>query len=615
VYEEGNPISSTDAASPTTDFYTNRVDRYTQEHREISRRWSTIANLRLAVFAIIALTAWWAWDQVAAWLLVVIVLEVALVLWLIARHTRLRHQRDLAKRMIDVNTRALARYRMEWSDLPDLPEHRITREHPYAWDLNVVGEASLLRRIGSPVTRGAWDLLIARLTATNPVTDVASRQQAIAELAGEIDLRQEVEAAGMRDEGPLRSPHALLEWAESPRSLDSTPWLRWFARISPLLTIGLMLAQVFGATAWPLWLVPIVIQLIVSQLFAADASAQVAQVAPLHREIAGYVDIFRAIESSNPRAADLIRLRDDVIGDHASVSVGRLSRVCSLAIPVGTLLYLPFQMFLLWDVNVLSVMERWRSQHGHRIRHWLDVVAEWESLAALSILAHDHYDWTFPDLDPAHQTFRASDLRHPLIESGVAVGNDVEVGPRGTVLFVTGSNMSGKSTLLRAIGLNTVLARAGAPVAASSCSLPSLDIRCCMRVEDSVDRGVSFFMAELLRLKSVVDAAHAVCDQPVLYLLDEILQGTNTAERQIASRRVMRSLAATNAIGAVSSHDLELFDAEDIAGLAHYVHFAEQFDRSVMPPLMHFDYRLRPGIATSTNALALMEMLGFDREV
>jgi hypothetical protein len=615
LYVEGTPISSTDAAPATADVYAGRIERFTNEHREISRRWSTVANLRLGAFAIIALTAWWAWDSGAAWLLFVVGLEIALVAWLIARHTVLRHQRDRARRMIDVNTRALARYRMAWHDLPEAPLHDITREHPYAWDLNVVGEASLLRRIGSPVTHGGRDLLIARLTSTGPVLDVDARQEAIAELAGQIDLRQEVESTGLREEGQLRSPHELLDWAEGVRYLDSLHWLRWFAQVSPPVTIALMLAQALGAIGWPVWLLPIVIQVVVSQLFAGGASARVARVAPLHREIAGYVEIFRAIESSSHRARDLARLREILVADHASASVGRLSRVCSLAIPVGTLLYVPFQMLLLWDVNVLSVMERWQSRHGQEIRHWLDAVAEWESLAALAILAHDHPEWTFPDHDPAHQTFRATNLRHPLIAVDVAVGNDVEVGPRGSVLFVTGSNMSGKSTLLRAIGLNTVLARAGAPVAAASSALPSLDIRCCMRVEDSVDRGVSFFMAELLRLKAVVDAAHAAREQPVLYLLDEILQGTNTAERQIASRRVMRSLAATNAIGAVSSHDLELFNEEDIADLAHCVHFAEQFDRTVTPPLMRFDYRLRPGIATSTNALALMEMLGFDRDV
>jgi DNA mismatch repair ATPase MutS len=142
--------------------------------------------------------------------------------------------------------------------------------------------------------------------------------------------------------------------------------------------------------------------------------------------------------------------------------------------------------------------------------------------------------------------------------------------------------------------------------------LPSLDVRCCMRVEDSIDRGVSFFMAELLRLKSVVDASRAAKTQPVLYLLDEILQGTNTAERQIASRRVMRALAKSHAIGAVSSHDLELFESEDVRDLAIPVHFAEQFWQQANPPEMTFDYRLRDGIATSTNALALMEMLGFE---
>jgi DNA mismatch repair ATPase MutS len=174
--------------------------------------------------------------------------------------------------------------------------------------------------------------------------------------------------------------------------------------------------------------------------------------------------------------------------------------------------------------------------------------------------------------------------------------------------------MSGKSTLLRAVGLNAVLAMAGGPVAATRFVLPPVDVWTCMRVEDSLARGVSFFMAELQRLKAVVDAADSATERPVLYLLDEILQGTNTAERQIASRRVLGQLAERNAIGGVSSHDLTLIEGSDLERKAVPVHFAETFTRSPEGPNMTFDYDLRPGLATSTNALALMELLGFDVE-
>ncbi len=290
----------------------------------------------------------------------------------------------------------------------------------------------------------------------------------------------------------------------------------------------------------------------------------------------------------------------------------RFARVSGFVVPRGSIIWSPLQMALLWDVHVLHALERWRMATGPRTRAWFDGAGEWEALAALSVLGHDHPGWCCPDVDPAHGAVTTEALAHPLIHYRDAVANDVTVGPRGTFLFVTGSNMSGKSTLLRAVGINAVLAMAGAPVAAARFSLPVVDVWTCMRVEDSVTRGVSFFMAELQRLKAVVDAAGTATGRPVLYLLDEILQGTNTAERQIASRGVLAQLARSNAIGGVSSHDLSLIEGSDLATAAVSVHFAETFTRGPSGPDMTFDYRLRPGLATSTNALALMDLLGFD---
>ena len=191
--------------------------------------------------------------------------------------------------------------------------------------------------------------------------------------------------------------------------------------------------------------------------------------------------------------------------------------------------------------------------------------------------------------------------------------NDVQVGPPGTFLLVTGSNMSGKSTLLRALGVNVVLAQAGGPVCATAMSLPPLVVRSSIRVQDSLERGVSYFMAELQRLKEVVDAAEQVREAgagTLLFLLDEILHGTNTAERQIAARRVILHLVAQGAIGAVSTHDLTLAQGGEIAAAGQPVHFTEDFQEGPDGPLMTFDYRLRPGLAPSTNALKLMEIVG-----
>jgi DNA mismatch repair ATPase MutS len=234
----------------------------------------------------------------------------------------------------------------------------------------------------------------------------------------------------------------------------------------------------------------------------------------------------------------------------------------------------------------------------------------------------------FPDVDPSARLLLTRSMGHPLLPPAERVDNDVEVGPSGTFLLVTGSNMSGKSTLLRAIGVNLVLAGAGAPVCAASFRTPPLTLWTSMRVQDSLERGVSYFMAELQRLKQVVDAARAAADpwavdgrdgnrreaggRRFFYLLDEILQGTNTAERQIAARRIVSYLVESGAIGAVSTHDLTLAEAPALAAHARMVHFTESIVAGDDGPMMTFDYKLRPGIATSTNALRLMQIVGLD---
>jgi DNA mismatch repair ATPase MutS len=288
-------------------------------------------------------------------------------------------------------------------------------------------------------------------------------------------------------------------------------------------------------------------------------------------------------------------------------------------------LFFPVEVVTLWNIHLLWLLERWQRDAGAYVRGWLVALGEMEALIALGTLHFDHPAWTFPELEKAPEAMagdtgslcvEGQDVAHPLLPPDRAVGNDVLVGPPGTFLLVTGSNMSGKSTLLRAIGVNCILAQMGAPVCAAQLRLPPLTVASSMRVQDSLAQGVSFFMAELQGLKAVVELAEArradrrAGEIPVLYLLDEILQGTNTAERQIAARHIIQRLLNTGAIGAVSTHDLTLAAAPELAAAATAVHFTESFTRGPEGPAMRFDYKLRPGIATSTNALKLMEIVG-----
>jgi DNA mismatch repair ATPase MutS len=329
-----------------------------------------------------------------------------------------------------------------------------------------------------------------------------------------------------------------------------------------------------------------------------------------------YADLFALVESQSFEAAALRALQQRLTAGHlrADQQLRRLGRRMPLADFRMFLLFAPIQWLTLWTFHVLWLLERWQRDAGASVRRWLDALGEFEALAAFATALHDHPDWSLPQIvEDGEAVLRAEQLGHPLLPPATVVRNDLQVGPPGTFLLVTGSNMSGKSTLLRAIGVNVALAQAGAPVCATRMSLPPVEIATCMRVQDSLEQGVSYFMAELQRLKLVVDRARAVrgsCGRTLLYLLDEILHGTNTAERQVAARQVIRHLIDLGAIGAVSTHDLTLADAPDLAAARRAVHFTEQFVRGPDGPRMSFDYRLRPGLATSTNALRLMEIVG-----
>ncbi len=452
----------------------------------------------------------------------------------------------------------------------------------------------------------------------NPVAPAAirERQGAVGELAPLLDWRQELALRGRRAGEERPDPAPFLRWAEGAPWLAHRRGLVWAARGSAVLLVVTAVLDGFGVLGPPLWIAFLFSNLVISQLWGRGASEPIATAASQHNALVSYAGLLAHLDSHHPEAPLLSGLHDLLVVERhpAHEQVRRLHRLTAWAVPPGSIGYLPLQALVCWDVHVLDALERWREHSGRHVRGWLETIGEVEALAALAGLAHDEPGWVFPAIDDEATRFEASALGHPLLADGVRVVNDVEVGPPGTFLLVTGSNMSGKSTLLRAIGVNIVLAGAGAPVCASSLRMPPVSLWTSVRVQDSLERGVSFFMAELLRLKQIVDAARDV--QPgeprLLYLLDEILQGTNTAERQIAARRIIRGLIDYGAIGAVSTHDLTLADGPELSGVARLVHFRDTVADTDEGPSMGFDYTLRPGLATSTNALRLMELVGFD---
>ncbi len=597
--------------------YRERRDRFGAERDRLAARWSRVANLRLAAAAVAAAAAAWAfWGrQPIGWPLAALALAafVALLVW----HRRLGTARRRAAVLHDLNAEALARLARDWDGLPPRDGFRPPPDHPYAADLDLFGRASLMHLLDTTETEAGASTLAAWLLAPADPTTVLRRQDAVRDLAPRLELRQAIATSGRLGAGERRDPEPFLEWAEGGPWLARRPWLRVWSWAGPALLLAAIALQLAGAIAWPLWIAVFVVNLLVAQGLGRPASAIVGAVAERSRALAGYAPTFTLLTDASftsPAMRDL-QAALGAGGTSAPALLQRLGRIAAFPLPASSPVWILLQGGALWDLHVLAAFERWQAQAGPHVRGWLATLGEIEALGALAGLAFDEPAWATPNIDLTADSYQAAALGHPLLPDDARVTNDVTVGPPGTFLLVTGSNMSGKSTLLRAIGVNAVLAAAGSPACAQALTLPPVELWTSVRVQDSLERGVSFFLAELQRLKLVLDAARRARrtgTAPVLYLLDEILQGTNTAERQVAAQRIIADLVAQGAIGAVSTHDLALADAPELAAGAAPVHFTDLVGDGVAAPLMSFDYRLRPGVATTTNALRLMQLVGFD---
>ena len=602
--------------------YRERADRFRAEAERHGRSARRLSNGRAALFLLLVALLVRAEMTGAGPVLAGAVAAVAAAFaGLVVLHARVRHRQRIAAELQRLNEEWDHRLHRRWDRLPSHPLVGVPERHAYAEDLDIFGRASLYQLLGPPATPLGRTMLERWLLTPAEPAQIAERQEAVRELARHVELREAIALAGRRlVSGSDRDIQEFLAWAESEPWLTRRPAVLWTARVIPLATAVLAALQLAGILRVSAWALPVLAGLVLTGAFGARIRATFARAAAERGGIGKYSELLGRVSEARFEAAALQRLQAELTADglQPRALLRRVERLLDLAeLRFNGMLYLPIQLFTLWDFHVLARLEAWQRVAGPHVRRWLEAYGEIEALAVLARLAHDNPDWAFPVFETAGPPrLVARDLAHPLLPAGTRVANDVTIGPPGTFLLVTGSNMSGKSTLLRAIGTNVVLAQAGAPVCAREMRFPPLRLETSMRVRDSLERGVSQFMAELERLREIVDAAREARREggTLLYLLDELLQGTNTAERQIAARTILGHLLQQGAIGAAATHDLTLADCEELRAAACPVHFRETIHASGDRAGMSFDYRLRPGLATSTNALRLLELVGLGRQ-
>jgi MutS-like protein len=585
--------------------YTERLAARRRAVAGHEQRHRTIGNLRLLVFLSAGAMAWLIWGRGLLspfWLGV----PAAVFVCLIVGHERVLRARRAAGRAVAHYERALARMDGMWSGHGETGERFLDGAHPYAADLDLFGQGSLFELLSTARTRMGEETLAGWLLAEAEPDALRARHEAIAELRPMLDLREDLAVLG-EDVRTGVHPAELAAWGDQPPLLESRRARAVAFAIPCLVAVSAVLWGVKG------WRDPFFAMLAAVAIFIARHRRVVARVVeaveqPAH-DLALLAKVLSRLERDRFTSARLVELRAalDAAGLPPSVRIEKLDRLIEMLDSRDNPFMKAVGPLMLWTEQLAFAIEAWRRISGPALRRWLAAVGEIEALCCLAAYAFEHPADVFPEFETGAACFDGEEMAHPLLDASRVVRNTVRLDGDLRVLIVSGSNMSGKSTLLRTVGINAVLAQAGAPVCARRLRLSRLALGASIRTMDSLQDGTSRFYAEIKRLHQIMELTGGPL--PVLFLLDELLHGTNSHDRRIGAEAIVRGLVERGAMGLVTTHDLALAQVvEALAARGANVHFEDRFENGRMT----FDYRLHAGVVEKSNALELMRSVGLE---
>jgi hypothetical protein len=596
--------------------YDDRLTKHRAEAGALRSRERAISTARIVLFiaaAVIAVV------HFSGWIAIPIVGFVALVI----AHDKVikrRRRADAAARFCE---RGIERLSGQWQGKGFAGASFAGEHHPFAADLDLFGAGSMYELLCLAATATGRSTLARWLLHPGCVTaaEVHERQAAVEELRGRVDLREEVFVAATEVARDVKEGR-LDEWSRGSLSLGrgeriAAIGITALTLIASGIGIPSLVARFVNATNpgamaahSPLESLPFLVMIVVVSLFARRLASRVISVVgaveqrePAFALLAGLLAV---IERQSFSAPGLIALRATLERDGvpASHQIERLRKLVALLEARRNQFFAPFAMLFLWTTHIAFAIERWRAESGAEVVAWIDAIGEMEALLSLSSFAFEHPSFVMPEVIDGDALFDGDAVGHPLIPDGRRVANDVRIGGELRLLIVSGSNMSGKSTLLRAIGVNTILALAGAPACASRLRVSPMAVGASISLNDSLQEGASRFYAEILRIRDILGT-----QPPLLFLLDEVLGGTNSHDRRIGAEAIIRNLVARGAIGLATTHDLALAQiAEELSPRGANVHFEDRVEEGRVT----FGYRMRPGVVTKSNALELMRAVGIE---
>jgi hypothetical protein len=594
----------TESADPRAE-YERRLGVWRARIGALDRGHLRISNGRLIVALAAAVSLWLAVFRgfSSLWPIATVIAFLSLIV----AHARLLQRLDRARRAERLYLRGLDRLTGRWMG-GGRDGAAFLDDHPYARDLDLFGRASLFELLNTARTEAGEHALAGWLRAGAAPAEVLARQAAVDELRGLIDFREDVAVLAAETEVSRTSGLALWASSKGERFTSLAVGVFGVCAIGMAALLGLVYADVLPGRVLGFWLL---LESVLSLAWRRPIQRVLSGVATPDRDLSLLADLLARVESQPFASVRLAALKARLFthGVPPSRRVAQLRRMVSWLDSARNQMFAPIAYALALPQCLAVAIDRWHDAYGGAVVEWLDAIGELEALSALGTYAFEWPADPFPTIATGEEpVFDANGLGHPLMAGDASVRNDVHLGVGGPrVLVISGSNMSGKSTLLRSVGVNVVLALAGGPVRALRLRLSPLAIGATLRVEDSLQAGHSRFYAEILRIRAIVETARGPA--PLMFLLDEILHGTNSFDRRIGAEAIVRSLAGLGAIGLVTTHDLALTELPARLGaVAGNMHFEDRLENGQMV----FDYRMRPGVVEHSNALALMRAIGLD---
>lgn len=540
------------------------------------------------------------------------VLLIAAFIVVATYHNKLINKKEKVERFLEINEKGVKRINGEFKSIEDDGSEYINDSHPFSSDIDIFGKSSLFQLINDTLTKGGREKLVKSLSLEKLPSkeEIHNKQKGIEELGKKIEWRQELLVRGKSKlkskKREVNELEALLKWSNSSSKKRGSKKL--IAYIFIALTFASIISAILKFITPSYVLLFLMVNFIVIKLLTKDYKEDILLINDIKGTVKSYSEILKMIENEEFDSEYLKGIKKKLNNSEGISCSEEMKKLSNLLDWVGdsssNAYYLILNILIFSDVFIMENLEDWKKKNSKELKNWLDVMSEIDSLVSISNLYFDFEDWNFPSISD-NKEIRGKKIGHPLIGER-AVRNDYSLSDGKRVTLITGSNMSGKSTFLRTIGLNLLLAYIGAPVYSEEFTCGIFNIYTCMRTKDNLEESISSFYAEILRIKILIEATKR--GEDVFFLLDEIFKGTNSVDRHTGATELINQLIDGGAMGLVSTHDLELCDLEEHDSRIENYNFREYYENNKIK----FDYKLRKGKSETQNAIHLMKLAGIE---